>query len=329
MTRRHIAFVSTSYPACEGDAAGHFVQSEARALAARGQRVTVLAPGPAADDPNIRVLSLGGGGAFGWPGALFRVRRNPARALGALLFCARARHTLAALRPDEVVAHFILPSLFPISGSVQCPVTAVAHGSDVALFRRLPRAVRYRLAARFLAQDVRFRCVSKRLERELIAALGPYGRALAARSTVLPCSIDVGRVPDRQSARRILGLDDRFLAVTSSRLVPGKRIDWALQHAPVPEGARWVVLGDGPELARLQRAFPDAQFLGRVDRGVALTWLAAADVVVACSEREGAPSVIREARLLGTPVWTNAVGDVIEWAASDPGIRVLSELTPG
>lgn len=329
MTNRHIALVSTSYPAREGDATGHFVQSEARELAARGHRVTVLAPGPAEDDPNLRVLSLGGGGAFGWPGALVRVKQNPARALGALLFCARASRALAALRPDEVVAHFILPSLFPISWSVRCPVTAVAHGSDVALFQRLPRAVRYRLAARFLAEDVRFRCVAKRLEREFVSALGPYGPALASRSTVLPCSIDVAGTPDRQSARRVLGIDDRFLAVASSRLVPGKRVDWALRHAPVPEGARWVVIGDGPDLPRLQRTFPDAQFLGRVDRGVALSWLAAADVVVACSEREGAPTVIREARLLGTPVWTNAVGDVVEWAASDPGIRVLSELTPG
>jgi hypothetical protein len=52
----------------------------------------------------------------------------------------------------------------------------------------------------------------------------------------------------------------------------------------------------------------------------------AADVIVSASEREGAPTVIREARALGTAVWTSAVGDVALWAALDPGIRVLDEL---
>jgi glycosyltransferase involved in cell wall biosynthesis len=227
-----------------------------------------------------------------------------------------------------VVAHFLLPCLFPIASAARCPVTAVAHGSDVALFARLPRVARHALAAHFVSRDVRIRFVAERLQGELLAAAGPHGAALTARSQVAPCPIDVDGAPDRATARRTLGLDEGFLAVSLSRLVPGKRLDWALSRAPVPPGAHWVVLGDGPELSRLRRAHPEVRFLGRVDRPTALTWLAAADVLVACSEREGAPTAIREARLLGTEVWTNAVGDVSVWAEKDPGIRVLAGLEP-
>lgn len=328
MSGRHVALLSTSYPGHEADPSGHFVRSEARQLAASGHQVTVVAPNGGCHDPEVRVIALPGGRAFGWPGAMARLRQRPSRVFDAAAWCVHAARALPSLAPDEVIAHFVLPSLFPIALAARCPVTAVAHGSDVALFTRLPRTVRYRLAAHFVERDVRFRFVAERLRDELVQAAGPHGPALFARSRVAPCPIDVSTAPDRATARKRLGLGDKFLALSANRLVPGKRVDWALAHAPVPSDARWVVLGDGPELGRLKHAHPKAEFLGQVDREVALTWLAAADVLVVCSEREGAPTVIREARLLGTPVWANAVGDVSRWAETDPGIRVLVELDP-
>jgi hypothetical protein len=328
MSRRHVALLSTSYPRREGDPSGHFVRSEARRLSASGHRVTVVAPNGGCHDPGVRVIALPGGSAFGWPGVVARLKERPRRVLDAAAWCVHAACALPRLAPDEVIAHFVLPSLFPVALAARCPVTAVAHGSDVALFTRLPRTARYRLAAHFVERDVRFRFVAERLRDDLVRAAGPHGPALVARSMVAPCPIEVGTTTDRVTARKRLGLGDQFLAVSATRLVPGKRIDWALAHAPVPSDARWVVLGDGPELGRMKHAHPKAEFLGQVDREVALTWLAAADVLVVCSEREGAPTVIREARLLGTPVWTNAVGDVSRWAETDPGIRVLAELDP-
>jgi len=329
MPSRSIVVLSSCYPAHENDAAGHFVRSEARALARSGHAVTVVTAGPSAcADPDVHLIALSGGGAFGWPGVLPRLRERPSRAWALSSWCVRAARVLRALEPDELVAHFLLPSLFPLAEAVRCPVTAVAHGSDVALFAQLPRALRYALTRRCVGR-VRFRFVSERLRSEFARAAGPHWRALDGQSIVAPCVIDTHGTPSRAKARAQLGLDDRFLALMSTRMVPGKRVDWALRHAPLPSGARWVVLGDGPERSRLARTFPEVEFKGHVDRPTALLWLSAADVLVACSEREGAPSAIREARALGTTVWTNDVGDVRGWAEKDPGIHVLRELEPG
>jgi glycosyltransferase involved in cell wall biosynthesis len=67
-----------------------------------------------------------------------------------------------------------------------------------------------------------------------------------------------------------------------------------------------VVVGDGPERSRLERLarsrHVDAQFLGVVDRSEALAWIGAAHALLHASDTEGASSVVREARALGTPV---------------------------
>ena len=66
---------------------------------------------------------------------------------------------------------------------------------------------------------------------------------------------------------------------------------------------------------------------GRVPRDVALAWIAAADVLLSASRDEGAPSVVREARTLGTRVVAVAAGDLREWSRFDPGLTVIPELT--
>ena len=61
-----VAVVTTSYPSSEEDPAGHFVKAEVEELERDGHRVTVITPDA--------------GGAFGWPGAAFRLREKPWRA---------------------------------------------------------------------------------------------------------------------------------------------------------------------------------------------------------------------------------------------------------
>ncbi|HEX6765805.1 MAG TPA: glycosyltransferase, partial [Polyangiaceae bacterium] len=84
-----------------------------------------------------------------------------------------------------------------------------------------------------------------------------------------------------------------------------------------------VVVGDGPERATLERDFPHARFVGLLGRERALLWLAAADALLVASRDEGAPSVVREARALGTPVVALEAGDLREWQRSDPGLFVV------
>src|SRR5438270_12436933 len=87
-----VCVVTTSYPSFDGDPAGHFVKAEVAELEAAGHTVTVVTP-PA-------------GGAFGWPGAAFRLRENPFRALEAGRWMARAAPAIRAARPDLVIAHW-------------------------------------------------------------------------------------------------------------------------------------------------------------------------------------------------------------------------------
>ena len=71
--------VTTCFPAGPGDPSGHFVDADVRRRRERGQRVIVLAPRTShatAPDPDLRLLPAGD--AFGWPGALARLRERPA-----------------------------------------------------------------------------------------------------------------------------------------------------------------------------------------------------------------------------------------------------------
>jgi len=299
-----IAIVTTSYPAHEGDASGHFIEHEARDLERAGHDVTVIKPAP--------------GGAFGWPGALARIRERPLRVLDAARFVQGARRSLASFEPDRVIAHWLVPSGFPIAlAARKSELEVVVHGSDLRLLERLPRPLTQTIIARLVSRDARFRCVSHDL-RERLRALAPV---TAAR--VAPCAIDVSFAPTRTTARADLELaDDALVVLVVGRLVASKRTDVALVAASLL-GADVVVIGDGPERARLERGFPAACFLGQQDRAQTLAWIAAADLLLSASRDEGSPTAIREARALGTPVVCTRCGDLADWAIRDPELHVI------
>ena len=128
-----VVFVTTSYPRHPGD-------PEARLRVASGDDVVVLAPGGGAPfSAGPRVVALPGGDAFGWPGALPRLRERPHRALFAGAFVAAASWRLTRLEGiDEIVAHWIIPSAWPVAACAAPRLEVVAHGSDVRLLERLP-----------------------------------------------------------------------------------------------------------------------------------------------------------------------------------------------
>lgn len=315
-----IAVLSTSYPERAGDAAGHFVESEVKRAARAGHEVHVLAPGRGEATRDGATLHwLPGGDAFGWPGALTRLQERPLRALGASRFCVAAARKLRELGPfARVQAHFFLPCAWPIALAARGELELVGHGSDVRLFCALPRVLRSRIARAWLSRNAQLRVTSRELERALLAA----EPALAPALRVEPSPIDVDGVPSRAEARRLLGYDERPRALVIARLIPGKQVDRALSALSLCAGVQAVVIGDGPELTRLRASFPEAHFLGYLPRDRALLHLSAADVLLSASEREGAPSVVREARALDVPVVSVAAGDLVEWAASDPGILI-------
>lgn len=286
-----------------------------------GDRVLVIAPGRAQPgDAERELIRVPSAGLFGPPGALPRLRENPLRALGAFQLTLGARRLLHQLGPfDEVVAHWLLPSAWPIACSTGARLEVVVHGSDARLLAALPAALRRHIGRRLLAAGARLRCVSEHVMFQLTAAtpeLSPFVR-------VAPSPFELPELPPRAELRRELGIGaEHRLVVIVGRLIADKRVDVALA-ALASLSARVVVIGAGPLLERLRSEFPQVRFTGELPRPQALRWIAAADVLVSASRHEGAPTAIREARALGVPVVACEAGSLARLAASDPDIWLV------
>lgn len=326
MCAMRVCVVTSSYPLQPGSYAGHFVASEARALAAAGHQVFVCAPGPRGrwQHEGIHGESLGAEQLFGSPGAWPRLKANPLRAGWALPFVLRSRAWLRRHGPfEQVQAHWLLPCGWPIASACDAPLQIVCHGSDVALLERLPRPLCRHILQSIAGTQAQLRCVSHDLQQRLLA-LEP---SLAARCWVQPCALDVSAAPPRTQARAALQLGDDELLLIVSRLIPSKRVDLMLTSLTLrphgPRARRTVVIGSGPELPTLRARYPGVHFLGELPREQTLHWIAAADLLLTASAAEGAPTVVREARALAVPVLACAVGDLPLWAASDRGLQLL------
>lgn len=331
--------VSTSYPEYPGDPAGHFVESEVRTRLERGERISLIVPRGVKPRPQLAGLELfeiAAADAFGAPGVLTRLaepgrRKRARRLLGIAGFIARARVTAARLKRrdgafDLAQAHWLVPSVYPaLPRGIARELEVVAHGSDVELLRRAPRALARGLLRRAdqRASQVRLRVVSSALLRGL-HDIAPRGWLQSAQ--VQPCAVELTGVVAREAAREQLGVEGEMWLVVG-RLIPSKRVEVALHAAELMRRARplrVVVIGDGPQRARLQQLFPRVEFLGPLKRDVCLRWIAAADGLLSGSRSEGAPTVVREARALGVRVVCCDAGDLMRWAATDPGIRVVA-----
>ncbi len=327
-----VAILTTSYPSRAGDPAGHFVRAEALELARAGHHVHVLAPAagrPALDDDAVQLWPMPHGGVFGWPGAASRLRQSPWRAPGAAAFALRAADRLSSMQPDLIVAHWLVPSGAPIAlrARSDAELECVAHGADVRLLCRVPAALRELVLRRLLDRASRIRFVAASLLHDLCASVPRELRLRVERVAVVqPCAIHLPDVSLRAAElRRTYGA--RHLLTTVGRLVPGKRVELAVQAANlIGRDVRLCVLGDGPERDRL-RAFDlvgNVRFTGAVDRNEALAWMAASTAVIHASAQEAAPTVVREARMLRVPVVACDAGDVATWARADAGIHVVA-----
>jgi teichuronic acid biosynthesis glycosyltransferase TuaC len=289
-----IAIVTTSYPRSEDDPSGHFVRAGARQLEREGHVITLVAP--------RRV-----GGAFGWPGVAARLRERPLRVIDAAAWVARSRARLAQLDVDRVVAHWALPCAWPIGVASGAPLEVVSHGGDVRLLSTLPSAARSRLVGTIAARASEWRFVSHALLNDLLESVDHRARSHLERvADVRPMPIEI---PDVRAAidRRRSELGGARVAVSVGRLVPGKRVDRAVEYVAGVRGLdTLVIVGDGPGRARLERLARrhgiDARFVGAVGRRDALAWIGAADVLLHASQAEGLSTVIREAEALGTSV---------------------------
>jgi len=324
------ALVTTSYPVASNDSAGHFVRAEARSLARSGHDVWVLAPeGMHVTDPGVLTVPLPHFGLFGHPGALERMKREPWLATGLLPFVVAAQRALRRLEPlERVVAHWVVPALWPIAHRTNARIEVVAHGSDVSLLERVPGWARARVLRALDLPNVEVRCVSADLARRLMTLANDRAYHLKAKLRVAPCPIDIPEIGDPRQLRRKWGIGNVPLVVVGGRLVPSKGVEQALEAGSMLEGARLAVLGDGPLRITLQNRYPEALWLGHLPRTEALTWIRAADLVLLASREEGAPTMVREARAMDTDVVCLEVADLRVSTSTDPGLHLVSTTEP-
>lgn len=270
--------------------------------------LVVFAPGPARHeqrrigDRDVDVHWIEDGGAFGWPGLSARLREDPRRAAGAAAFVMRARSALRACAPSRIVAHWALPSAWPIA-TAGIPLHVISHGADVRLLARIPG--RACLVGNLLERTSSWRFVSETLREELAGTL-PASIAARLRASTFVRPPTVACAVDDASAARLRATVHGPLFVAVGRLVPKKRVDRIVRHVADVAGATLIVVGDGPERASLQalaeRAKLRARFVGERPRSEALAWIRAADWLCFASEAEGASCVLSEAAALGTRV---------------------------
>ncbi|MBX6377582.1 MAG: glycosyltransferase family 4 protein, partial [Clostridia bacterium] len=205
---------------------------------------------------------------------------------------------LAPLRPPR-------PVVYTLHGLPPAPAAAWLQG----LWER-------RLAGRTAAYIAVSEAVAEAWER--LWRL-PHGYVHRVRNGVDLTACAAG--PSRAEARAALGLDpDAEWVGTAGRLSPEKGIDVFLRAMAAVSRrrprCRFAVAGDGPERHRLERLAARlglaslCRFTGWLPE--LATLLAALDVFVLPSRREGLPLTLLEAMASGRPVVAAAVGGVTE-----------------
>jgi glycosyltransferase involved in cell wall biosynthesis len=110
----------------------------------------------------------------------------------------------------------------------------------------------------------------------------------------------------------------RWKVVTVGRMIPLKRIDETIAAVARIAEAGLLVIGDGPERARLERlvvelsATQRVHFAGARNRADTLALVRNSDLLVLNSTHETFPHVVLEAMSLGIPVLATPVGGVPE-----------------
>ncbi len=325
--------LTSSYPRFPGDVTAPFIESIARAVAARGHAVDVVLPHHpelrrSTDEP-VRFFPyryapdrLSRWGYAQSMAADVRVRR-PMYLLLPLVALALRRlvaERLAAERYDVLHAHWVVPSaalVTDMARSHAIPVVVSLHGSDVFVAERLAPAG---WLARAALEDAGAITACSRDLHERALRLG----APAERTRTLPYGVDVAAFASQADAaamrERLGARPDELLVLAFGRLVEKKGFRHLIEAAAPVAGVRVAIAGQGDlrgeleALARERRA--PVVFAGALEREAMAVALQAADVAVVPSvvdragNVDGLPNALLEAMAAGRAIVASRVAGI-------------------
>lgn len=221
----------------------------------------------------------------------------------------RLRRELGARPVDLVHTHNVRATVAIAAARRSTPVLTTVHGLADADYPRAARLLR-RCSDTVVA-------VSDDVAARLVA-----GGLPADRVVVVENAVAAPEPADGASVRAELGIGRGAPVVLCvARLAAPKRIDLLLEAWSQVPDAQLVVAGDGPDREALERRaldLPGVRLLG--DRRDVGGLLAAADLLVLPSDREGLPMSVLEAMAVGVPVVASEVGGL---AGLDPDAITL------
>ena len=234
-------------------------------------------------------------------------RRTPGAMAAALLPC--LEHIRERFPFDVIDAEFFWPdgpAAATLSRALGVPFSVKARGADVNYWGARPdTGPQVREAARDAGGLL---AVSAALKGAM-AALGLPEEKIAVHYT----GVDLGtfRPLDRAEAKESLGLQGPVV-VTAGALIPRKGQALAIEAMADVPGATLVLVGDGPDRAKLEALAAGlggrVRFAGRRPHEELPLYLAAADATLLPSQSEGLANVWVESLACGTPVVTCDAG---------------------
>jgi glycosyltransferase involved in cell wall biosynthesis len=337
---------STLYPNAAQPNHGLFVETRLRYLVASGEAESrVVAPVPWFPFTQER---------FGHYGRLARVPGNEVRSgieishpryvalpkigmnVAPVLMAQAVKPAIARIIDsgyefDAIDAHYFYPdgvAAVMLGKYFNKPVVVTARGSDINLLPQFALPRRMILWAAERARAVITVC--SYLKDEMVR-LG----VRPDRITPLRNGVDLERfVPmDRQATRDALGFDG-FTLLSVGQLVPHKGHDLIIKALTLVKDAKLVVVGQGPDKARLEALARElgvanrVRLAGPVPQTELRNYYSAADLMVLASEREGWANVLLESMACGTPVVATSVCGTPEVVAAPEAGRLMAERTP-
>jgi teichuronic acid biosynthesis glycosyltransferase TuaC len=324
--------ITEGYPCEATKSVGTFYRNQTEALVRRGVEVEVVSPVHAVP-PGLEFISSRAhtykripkeykvGGVFVHRPRYFRLTRN---SLTDSVIRSYARCALEVIksRPDIVHAHYGVPygnAALILSKKWKVPSVLTLHGSDVNILPDMNEKT-----LRWFNQSVKENqaviAVSKALadRTERIASRRPF---------VMPTGINLkifSHLPSKYESRNLLGLPrDRKILLFVGNLLHSKGITELIQASIVLEkkGVSCVLVGDGPLAVEAAR-IPSVIIAGAISNNEVPLYMAAADLFILPSYREGLPTVLVEAGASYLPVIATKVGGNAELLAEDRGLLI-------